>query len=345
MPLFKIQCWLFILLTGATIASHTWVTQYEQNGSGLLTGHWQYKAFGNNRVDLTSTGFTLLSNNATTITSIYQNLTEVTPGTILLLSADVKCNDVVAGEKPWNQARLLLLQVDEEKERWDLSTVIVSLTGTHDWKNYQGILTVSPETQNIRIIAQLSQATGSLQVSNIKLYPVRETRMFTMTRNITLSAWGVFFLLLTGSCLFNGKHSVFSRLLLVCAFISIIAGTTLPGDTKNQVSDEVKAHIHTQSEPIKATILWDLSKIWHFCSFLFLGLIIRVMMAQEPLSRVIFIVFSLAAGTELAQLYIEGRTPLVADFFIDAAGGIAGMILVWLRKIKKDNHTSNTKTA
>ncbi|SEP95046.1 VanZ family protein [Nitrosomonas ureae] len=328
MSLFKIQCWLFILLAGTTITSHTWIPPYEQNGSELLTSHWQYKVLGNSQVDLTSTGFTLFSNNATTITSIYQNIPEVTPGTILLLSADVKCNDVIAGEKPWNQARLLLLQADEKKERWDLATVIVSLTGTHDWKNYQGIFTVSPETQSIRIIAQLSQATGSLQVNNIKLYPVRETRMFTMTRNITLSAWGIFFLLLTGSWLFNNKHSIFMRLLLVCTFISIIAGTTFPGDTKNQVSDEVKTHFHTQSESPKATILWDLSKIWHFCSFLLLGLIIALMMTQEPLSRVIFIVFSLGAGTELAQLYIEGRTPLVTDFFIDAIGGIIGIILI-----------------
>jgi len=338
MSLFKIQCWFFILLAGATIASHTWITQFEQSGTELLTNHWQYKVFGNNRVDLTSTGFTLFSNNATAITSIYQNIPEVTPGTILLLSAKVKCNDVVAGEKPWNQARLLLLQVDEKKERWDLSTVVVSLTGTHDWKNYQGIFTVSPETRSVRIIAQLSQATGSFQVNDIKLYPVRETRMFTMTRNITLSTWGVFFLLLTGSCLFNRKHSIFLRLLLVCAFISIIVGTTFPGDTKNQVSDEVKTHLHTQSEPLKATILWNLSKIWHFCSFLLLGLIIALMMTQESLGRVIFIIFSLAAGTELAQLYIEGRTPLVADFFIDAAGGIIGIILINIFYIR---HNSN----
>lgn len=345
MPLFKTQYLLFIFLAVTAIASHTWIAQYEPDGSELLTDHWKYKTSENSQINLTSTGFNLISNDATTITSIYQDIPTVAPGTILLLSADVKSNDVLAGEKPWNQARLLLLQIDKKKERWDLPSIVVSLTGTHDWENYPGIFTVSHETQSIRAIAQLSQATGSLQVNNIQLYPVRETQLFATIRNIMLSAWSAFFLLLIGSCLIGKKQSIFLRLLLVCAFISILAGTTLPGKLKNQVSDEVKTHIHTQSEQTKNTMTWDLSKIWHFCLFFLFGLILCLMMTQERLSRMIFAILSLAAGTELAQLYIEGRTPLIIDFFIDAAGGIFGLILILLTKTRKDHHFSITDAA
>jgi len=251
----------------------------------------------------------------------------VAPGTTLLLSADVKSNDVVAGAKPWNQARLLLLQVNGKKEHWDLPSVVVSLTETHDWENYQGIFTVSQETQSIRIIAQLSQTTGSLQINNIQLYPVSETQMFAMARNVMLSTWSAFFLLLIGSCQ-KKKKNILLRLLLFLAFAFIVIGTTLPGTVKNQVSDEVKTQLHAQSEPLKATIPWDMSKIWHFCSFFLFGLILCLMMTQERLSRMIFAILFLAAGTELAQLYIDGRTPLITDFFIDAAGGIIGIILI-----------------
>lgn len=328
MPLFKTQCLLFILLAVTTIASHTWIAQYEPNGSELLTDYWKYKTSENSQINLTNTGFNLISNDATTITSIYQDIPKVAPGTILLLSADVKSSDVLAGEKPWNQARLLLLQVDKKKERWDLPSVVVSLTGTHDWENYPGIFTVSHETQSIRVIAQLNQATGSLQINNIQLYPVREAQLFAIAGNIMLSAWSAFFLLLIGSCLISNKQGIFLRLLLVCAFISIIVGTTLPGKLKNQVSNEVRTHIHTQSAQNKNPMTWDLSKIWHFCSFFLFGLILCLMMTQERLSQMIFAILFLAAGTELAQLYINGRTPLITDFFIDAAGGIIGIILI-----------------
>jgi VanZ family protein len=52
------------------------------------------------------------------------------------------------------------------------------------------------------------------------------------------------------------------------------------------------------------------------------------MMKKEPILQTITIILLLAGGTEIAQLYIEGRTPLVSDFFIDAGGGVAGMILI-----------------
>lgn len=344
MPLFKTHCLLFILLAVASITSHAWIAQYEQTGSELLTGYWKYKSSENSRVDSTSTGLNLYSNDATTITSIHQDIPTVALGSILLLSADVKCNDVLTGKKPWNQARLLLLQNDGRKDRWDLPSVVTSLTGTQDWKNYQGIFTVLPETQRIQVIAQVNQTIGSLQINNIQLYPVSETHLFAMARNITLLAWSAFFLLLIGSCLLI-KKNILLRLLLVFAFAFIIIGTTLPGDVKNQVSDEVLTQLHAQSEPHKTTILWDLSKVWHFCSFFLFGLIICLMMTQESLTQVTIVIVLLAGGTELAQLYIDGRTPLVTDFFIDAAGGIAGMILIWFAKIRRDNHPSDTEIA
>ncbi|HQV89247.1 MAG TPA: VanZ family protein [Nitrosomonas sp.] len=50
----------------------------------------------------------------------------------------------------------------------------------------------------------------------------------------------------------------------------------------------------------------------------------------------------MAGGTEIAQLYIEGRTPLVSDFFIDAAGGVTGMILI--RAFVSNQHENKATT-
>jgi VanZ family protein len=37
-----------------------------------------------------------------------------------------------------------------------------------------------------------------------------------------------------------------------------------------------------------------------------------------------------AAGTELAQIYIDGRSGHLSDFFIDAAGGCLGIMIALL---------------
>lgn len=328
MPLIKTNCFLFFLLAAATLISHTWVNQYEQTGPELLMTHWKFKKAESNRVDITENGLNLSANDAKTGVSTRKDLPPVNSGTTLLISADVKCTNVVAGKKPWNLARIILAQNDGEKDRWDLPSTVVALTGTTDWKHYRTAFTISPETKNIRLLAQLNQSTGSFQIKNLQVYPVHVNQAYIGARDTILFAWGAFFLLLAGSCLFIRGNTVFFRVLLLTTFIVIVAGISLPGDLKNQVSDEVKIQIDAESESFKTVIPWDLSKVWHFCFFFLCGLVLCLMMTKEPIIQVAVIILMLAGGTEMAQLYIEGRSPLITDFFIDAAGGLLGIILI-----------------
>lgn len=328
MPLFKTNCFLFILLAIATLITHARFEQYVQIGPELQTADWKFRTTESSRVEVTENGLSLFSSDAKTGASSLQQLPMVKPGTVLLVSADMRCTDVIAGIPPWNSARLLLAQNDGKKDRWDLPHAAVVLTGTHDWKNYRKAFTIAPGIQNIWLTAQLSQSTGSLQIKNMRVYPVYENPDYKWARDIILLAWSAYFLLFTGSFLFMDKKNILTRFLLVSAFLAIIAGTTLPGDMKNQVSNEVKIQIDAESESFKTVIPWDLSKVWHLGFFFLFGLILSVMMKKEPILQTITIILLLAGGTEIAQLYIEGRTPLVSDFFIDAAGGVAGMILI-----------------
>lgn len=328
MPLLKINCLLFILLAAATLISHTRINQYEQTGPELLTTHWKFKTTESNGVDITENGLNLLASDAKTGVNTHQDLPLVNPGTTLLVSAEVKCTNVLAGEKPWNLARILLAQNDGEKDRWDLPNTVVALAGTTDWKHYRKAFTISPETKSIRLFAQLSQSTGSLQIKNLQIYPVHVNQAYIVARDTILSAWGAFFLLLAGSCLFIRGKTIFFRALLLATFIAIIAGISLPGDLKNQVSDEVKIQIDAESESFKTAIPWDLSKVWHFCFFFLFGLVLCLMMTKDSAIQVVAIILMLAGGTEMAQLYIDGRSPLITDFFIDAAGGLLGITLI-----------------
>jgi len=293
----------------------------------------------NSRVDITEEGLNLFSSDAKNGVSAHQDLAMVKPGTVLLVSADVKCDNVKAGKYSWSTARLLLPQNDGKKDRWDLPHGVVTLTGSHDWKNYRKAFTIAPETQKIRLLAQLNQSTGSLHIQNIHVYPVHENEAYQWARSFILPAWGAYFLLFAGSFLFINKKNLFIRLLLISVFISIIAGITLPGDIKNQVSSDVRVQLDSQSESFKAAIPWDLSKVWHFCFFFLFGLILIAMLDKASIPQGVIMILLPAGGTELTQLYIEGRTPLVSDFFIDAAGGMAGMILTRIF-ISKQNDAS-----
>ncbi|MDO8895029.1 VanZ family protein, partial [Nitrosomonas sp.] len=55
-----------------------------------------------------------------------------------------------------------------------------------------------------------------------------------------------------------------------------------------------------------------------------------LMMTKESIIHAAAIILMLAGGTEMAQLYIDGRSPLITDFFIDAAGGLLGITLIKL---------------
>lgn len=312
----------------ATLITHARLEQYVQIGPELQTADWKFRTTESSRVEVTENGLSLFSSDAKTGTSALQQLPMVKPGTVLLVSADMRCANVIAGIKPWNSARLLLAQNDGKKDRWDLPHTAVALTGSHDWKNYRKAFTIAPGIQNIQLTAQLSQSIGSLQIKNMRVYPVYENPDYKWVRDIILLAWGGYFLLFTSSFLFMDKKNILARFLLVSAFIAIIAGTTLPGDMKNQVSNEVKIQIDAESESFKTVIPWDLSKVWHLGFFFLFGLILSAMTKKEPILQTMTIILLLAGGTEIAQLYIEGRTPLVSDFFIDAAGGVTGMILI-----------------
>lgn len=265
----KSNCLVFIFLAIATIVFHSWIDQYEQTGPDLLTGDWKFRTSATSRINIDENRLTLDSGDSQTGTSAYQDVPLIEHGAVLKLSADIKCDDVVPGNKPWNLARLLLVQNDGKKDRWDLPHTVAALTGTADWKSYRSVFTISPETRKIQMIAQLSQSTGSLQIKNIQLYPVSETLIFRWARSIILFAWSAFFLLLVASCILLSKKKPLFRLLLISVFVAIITGTTLPGDIKHQLSDRIGIQIDAGNESFKAAIPlpWDLAKVWHFCFF------------------------------------------------------------------------------
>lgn len=345
MPLFKTLCFLFILLAITTLVCYFLIDQYQQTGPELLTGNWNFWPIENSRDNISEEGLSLSSRDTKTGISAYQELAIVKPGTVLLVSTDlkIKSKNVITDKQSLNVARVILVQNDGKQNRWDLPHTVVALTGTHDWRNYRKAFTIAPETQKIWLLAQLSKSTGLLHIHNIHVYPVHVNEAYLWAKNFILPAWGAYFMLFAGSFLFISKKSFFIRLLLISIFISIIAGIALPGDIKNQVLNDVKTLIDNRS--FKVAIPWDLSKIWHLSFFFLFGTILCVMMKKKSIIQTVMIVLMLATGTELTQLYIEGRTALLRDCLINAVGGIFGVILVEIFIPKQNGALVNSSIA
>lgn len=330
MPLFNVSCLLFIFLAVTTLVLHTQINQYVPIGSDLRDGSWKYHPVRSDNVEISGNVLTIYSNDAKIGINVQHDLFPVKPGTIILVSAEVKCTNVVPGKDTWSLARILFAQNDGKSDRWTLPHTVVGLTGNHDWKTYQTAFLVAEDTQSIRLYAQISQTTGLMKVKNLRVLPVLENEIYPTVKKTLLTAWGGFFLLLTGSLLFTRQKNIILRVSLLVAMISILAGTTVPSDIKIALLDEVKTQINAESDTFKETIPWDLDKAGHVFFFFLLGLILRVMMANGSIFQIIAVVLMLAAGTEITQLYIEGRTPLPSDFYIDAAGAAAGIALASL---------------
>jgi hypothetical protein len=342
----------FAVLALVTVVCHTVVERYEKSGPEMLSDNWILRSSQGGRAEKKGSGlFLLVCPDPGKSVSLQQAIPSVDPGSVLNLSAEMACEDVVPGKKGWNLARLLLVQHDGKKDRWDLPHLVSSFAGTKAWGSYCNAFTVGPATQQMRVVAQLSRCTGSFELRNLHLYPVTQTRGYAWVKTILLSLWGIFSIFFLRDCFINGRKHRVLQAMLVVAFMAIIVATTLPGDMKNQVSAEVNSQIQATrevfttggdalnpsgGEVLKNNFPGDLSKVGHFCFFAVFGLILSLLMNRAPVLTVMVYILLLAGGTEMAQLYVDGRTALFGDFVIDAAGGLAGVMLLLVMRMRTD---------
>ncbi len=319
---------------------HFFIDQYEKNGPEMLGDNWILNASESGRAGGKENGLLLFSSDQKKSVSIQQDILSFGHGSLLKLSADMKCKNVQPGAKSYNLARLLLVQDNGLKDQWNLPHLVASFTRTHEWESYSQVFTIRPETKKLRVVAQLSQSTGSFWLKNLLLYPVSQTKAYPWIKKGILVAWTLFTVFLLGSCFSYGNQKIGVQGMLVLAFIAIIVGTTMPGDMKIEVSKQVVTQIHTASDTFSAiftdrfsaaielAVASYISKVGHFCFFVLFGLALSLLLDRESAVLVMTHILLLAGATEFAQFYIDGRSPLVWDFLIDTLGGLFGIVLM-----------------
>ena len=189
------------------------------------------------------------------------------------------------------------------------------IDGFKDWIDYNEAFIVQPETKDIRVVAQLSVCSGTFELKNIHLYPVVQTWAYEWIQKSILLLWGLFGVFLVGSCFFNGNTTTVLRFFLTALVIIIVIGTTMPGKIKTQVTQEISGQIEENSTVMAQVLPADFSKVGHFVFFALFGMILTWILQQTSFFIVLAHILMLAGGTEMAQIFIDGRPPLFTDFF------------------------------
>lgn len=87
---------------------------------------------------------------------------------------------------------------------------------------------------------------------------------------------------------------------------------------------------------------WKLRKLAHFMLFLLLGILSAYALANSPSARrkwtltAILICILYAAGDELHQMFVLGRTASLQDVLLDTMGAITGIVLYRWRRRRRD---------
>lgn len=101
----------------------------------------------------------------------------------------------------------------------------------------------------------------------------------------------------------------------------------MPRKIKNRAVWEVSTQIQENSGLPKQTLFQKVLKIGHFFIFFGFGTFISILAGKEFWACAVVDVLMVAGGTQAAQIFIDGRTPLYSDFIVDTAGGMVGICI------------------
>jgi len=267
----------------------------------------------------------------------------------LRLQAIVRCENVLEGDKPWNVARLLLLQYIQGEPVYTTAHVVCAFSGSHDWQKVSNTFTLLPECTEFRIIVQMSHCSGSFFLRDLRLSQVKQTALYSWMARAIRIAWIIFVILLFVPWL-DFRNAMLSSILVVMTVAVILYGTTMPGYMKNamkkEVISEIKAGVQNVRDGVQDAsdavirskkqqdnklVPVDITKVAHFVLFGLLGILLRYHRPKRPVRMLILDLFLFSCATELSQLFIDGRTALFSDILIDLTGGMSGCLLAGKR--------------
>ena len=276
---------------------------------------------------------------------VSQSLTPALPVEVkVVLEASVSVDNISPGPNGWDKARIIFVQYKDGQPKYQYSHGLVTLAGTVGWKDYRQVFEIMPGSSEARVIIQMSQCTGEMRVKDLSLFQVVANPAYGVVKWLVMALWAMFVVFLFGPVIVEGWRGSGKGVLLLLTLAGIIIGTTMPGSLKNELKADIAIEAKTYSADLPGVVRGgirnvleklkedhldiDISKVAHFGLF---ALLAGIMLWQNSrlIHECVFDGLMLACGSELAQLFVEGRSALVGDVGIDMAGFGIGVVVVW----------------
>lgn len=344
----------FLILGLCTVLASCFVDKYTQTGEQLLLNPdfandldgWQVSGAKSAFVEVDSGTLKIALHEAESSVQLSQQLDPAVFGNTIVLKGRVKPVGITGGVKGWERGRIVLVQHVDGKAIYSSPHELVVLDGTHDWAEYSRVIQILPKTSEVKLSIQLSHCSGELLVKELSLYRVQANPLYGVVRWLVFGMWAVFMICVfipgaVGS--FEGRKWSAPVVLVI---IAIVVGTTAPAALKNEAASEIISHAKAYSNQLidyggtdvaglaadLKTLTWlriDITKVGHFLLFGLLGGILYFRQGERPVLYVCIDIAMLAWGSELMQLFIDGRSALVGDVLIDFGG--AGFCVLGVR--------------
>jgi hypothetical protein len=263
---------------------------------------------------------------------------------LLMLSGEIRTEDVRGGISGWHKARLILGSYDAD-DRWiPVEHNVAALEGDNSWKLYSRVFRIPVEAEIVRVTAQLARSSGSMWVRGISLKEAVKKPIYRYW-SLLYPVWFIFLLWLLLPAIAGCKGILLKgvALLIIAAIIygtlSTEMGSLQPAGgekpavesasgQERQERPSVKDHLISKINLLKKEL--DINKVGHFILFALLLIILASGSGHRGIERVLLSLVIFAAATEMMQFFVENRTPLVRDWLTDISGLAAGFVIFYI---------------
>lgn len=259
--------------------------------------------------------------------AVRQTIAEPGRYRLLRLEGMLEARSIRPGAQFFHKGRLALVSFDAHQRMLPVPHVVVDLTGTQSWRNYQGVFRVPEAARELRVSVQLIGATGELAVKRLSLRELREREVYTALRWIWLTGWMIALVWL-GLPLRSRLRWSRAHALAYAVGFGVFVAVLLPADLKVALEIGI-GEILIRRFAGEAGAPWlvggSIDKLGHVLFFALLALVARRAWAREPRAGLVLGLLLLALVSEVLQFFVDGRLPRLTDFLIDGAGLALGL--------------------
>ncbi|MCF6237106.1 MAG: VanZ family protein [Gammaproteobacteria bacterium] len=329
-------CLFFIallLFSGLTVVYMNYYKPYEVVGGELLknpgfeNGFEGWGTSGLNSVESDLPGIVALyAMESGQNIFIYQRVREFSGVKFLRLSGKAETDSVAKGEEGWQRGRLIAVFHDENDKK--IGTNVVSLPwGDSDWKYYEHVFELKPNTKSIRVGANIAQVAGIIRVQNISLKPVLIKAEAAYFKIFGLIIWMVMIVWL----MWDDLKSLGLQHIKTLAFVGLLlVGMAMPGG----VRDALLSQLPDISYKISHSFTFDIDTLSHFLLFLIVAFLLVKSLDEKQWWMIVIDLVLLGIFTEFLQVFIDGRVAESIDLLVNYSGLAvgAGLALLWKKR-------------